>query len=193
MEKYWPSIVGALVLLVAGFFLWPRPEPVRVQASPEPTTNQLTGVQVNRQDEEHPGEATPREPRKGDAPETGGEVQLIETVVAVPLESTAPPVKEWNQDDPEVKAALSELEIEMFETQSCPHCAAAREFFSQNNISYKGHDIESDSWVRETLRRRAGATSVPVIFIDGKMIRGFSVETVQNVITEALKKRLEDR
>lgn len=193
MEKYWPSLVGALVLLVAGFFLWPRPEPARVQVAPEPTTNQLTGVQENQEEEEASGESSQREPRKDKAPETGGEVQLIETVVAVPLEGTAPPVKEWNQDDPEVKAALSELEIEMFETQSCPHCEAAREFFSQNNISYKGHDIESDSWVRETLRRRAGVTSVPVIFIDGRMIRGFSVEKVQNVLTEALKKRLEGR
>jgi glutaredoxin len=201
VEKYWPSLIGLVAMIIAVPLLWPSDDgppsgivrggdvegDIEVEAEPDrsaqaparledPRDRLPEGVSVSKVDLS--------------AVEEPEHTRLIETVEAFPLEGSTEQ-KTYDQDDPEVKAALSEVKIELYQANECETCDEARRFFETNNLSFLSHDIDSDSFVKERMRRLSGETSAPVILIDGQVVRGFSPASVESALTAAVKRRVE--
>ncbi|MDF2592297.1 MAG: glutaredoxin [Clostridia bacterium] len=71
--------------------------------------------------------------------------------------------------------------IEIYTTESCSYCHAAKDFFRQNNISFTEHDITKDTQARKELMRK-GYRSVPLIIIGDKEISGFDREELTTIL-----------
>jgi glutaredoxin-like YruB-family protein len=80
--------------------------------------------------------------------------------------------------------------IVLFSVSWCPHCKAAKEYFTQNNIPFINRDVELDNEAMEELTKKYKSQGVPVIVIgnDEKILKGFDQERFEKAIKELKKK-----
>jgi len=64
--------------------------------------------------------------------------------------------------------------ILIYEKTSCPYCRKAKEFFTQKKIVFEVIDVEQNRPVFEKLMKTHNWDTVPMIFIDDKLIGGYS-------------------
>ena len=56
--------------------------------------------------------------------------------------------------------------VEIYTTQTCPYCHAAKRLLSKKGVSYREIDVSRDPGLREAMTRRAnGRRTVPQIFV----------------------------
>lgn len=64
--------------------------------------------------------------------------------------------------------------IEIYTTTYCPYCRAAKDLLDSKKVKYEEIDVTMDDKLREEmLKRSKGRTTVPEIFINGKLIGGY--------------------
>lgn len=63
--------------------------------------------------------------------------------------------------------------VELYATAWCGYCKKARRYFAENNIAYTEYDIEKDT-AANARHKAMGARGVPVVFVEGKRMNGFS-------------------
>lgn len=56
----------------------------------------------------------------------------------------------------------------------CPYCVRAKEFFKQNNISYKEVDLTDNFDEIDRLKNNTGHMTIPMIFINNVFIGGYT-------------------
>lgn len=65
-------------------------------------------------------------------------------------------------------------DILIYTKNFCPYCTAAKELLKSKNVTYTEKNVEKDQTaLTEMLSRSEGRTTVPEIFINGKLIGGF--------------------
>jgi glutaredoxin 3 len=62
--------------------------------------------------------------------------------------------------------------VEIYTTQTCPYCIAAKGLLKKKGVAYTEIDVGGNPSLRATMTQRAGRTSVPQIFIAGKHVGG---------------------
>jgi glutaredoxin 3 len=63
--------------------------------------------------------------------------------------------------------------VEIYTTQTCPYCTAAKALLKKKGVSFKEIDVGADPGLRVAMTERAGGRrSVPQIFIGGKHVGG---------------------
>lgn len=63
--------------------------------------------------------------------------------------------------------------VEIYATQSCPYCHAARGLLQKKGVSYEMIDVGREPERRSEMTQRAnGRRTVPQIFIDGTHVGG---------------------
>ncbi len=65
-------------------------------------------------------------------------------------------------------------EIKIYTTSYCPYCAGAKELLKSKNLAFEEIDVENNQKLREELSEKYNYRTVPMIFIDGEFIGGFS-------------------
>jgi glutaredoxin-like YruB-family protein len=75
----------------------------------------------------------------------------------------------------------------------CPHCRAAKEYMTKNNIPFTNKDVELDDQAMEELKNKYKSEGVPVIVIGtGKnevVMKGFTPELFEESLKKARSKR----
>lgn len=64
-------------------------------------------------------------------------------------------------------------EIEIYGTEYCSYCMAARMLLKQKGLSFSDILVSKDPDARRDMEQRSGRSSVPQIFIDGQPLGGF--------------------
>lgn len=63
--------------------------------------------------------------------------------------------------------------VEIYTTQSCPYCHAAKGLLRKKSVSFTEIDVGREPGLRSVMMKRAGGrTSVPQIFIGGQHVGG---------------------
>ena len=62
--------------------------------------------------------------------------------------------------------------VEIYTTQTCPYCTAAKSLLKKKGVAYKEIDVGGDPALRQAMTERAGRRSVPQIFIGGTHVGG---------------------
>jgi glutaredoxin 3 len=62
--------------------------------------------------------------------------------------------------------------VEIYTTQTCPYCVAAKGLLKKKGVSYTEIDVGADPTLRQAMTERAGRRSVPQIFIGGSHVGG---------------------
>lgn len=121
-----------------------------------------------------------------DKPRAGGtsESVIIEVQPAAEMPATEAAVPGASAIDSSLpKPARQPIDVVMYATKTCGYCARARSFFNQRGIRWQEIDIESSQAAREEFKRKGGQ-GVPLFFINGQRVRGFSEERMQAVVAE---------
>lgn len=62
--------------------------------------------------------------------------------------------------------------VEIYTTQTCPYCIAAKALLKKKGVAYTEIDVGADPALRQAMTERAGRRSVPQIFIGGTHVGG---------------------
>jgi glutaredoxin-like YruB-family protein len=94
-----------------------------------------------------------------------------------PINSNAAPAKKYPM-------------VVLYSTSWCPHCKAAKEYFTKNNIPFINRDVELDATAMDDLTKKYKSQGIPVIVIgkDEKILRGFDQATFEQAIEEVQRK-----
>ncbi|MEQ8356582.1 MAG: glutaredoxin 3 [Kiloniellaceae bacterium] len=60
--------------------------------------------------------------------------------------------------------------IEIYTSAFCPYCHAAKRLLTDKGVEFEEIDVMMSPGKRQEMTARAGATSVPQIFVDGEHI-----------------------
>jgi glutaredoxin len=86
----------------------------------------------------------------------------------------------------EEKRPYSSIKVIMYITSWCGYCRKAREYLQSLRVNLVEYDIEKDpSKGKEMLSKSGGSKGVPLIDVEGIIIRGYS----QRAIKDAVEKR----
>ncbi len=64
--------------------------------------------------------------------------------------------------------------VVIYTKESCPYCIRAKQLLQSKGVSYEEHNLENNPTELEALKARTKWRTVPQIFINDKMIGGFS-------------------
>ncbi|HJV34431.1 glutaredoxin domain-containing protein [Geomonas sp.] len=98
------------------------------------------------------------------------------STLSVPLSQTQLPEH--------IAPALVYPKIVLYSVSWCPHCKAAKEYFTKNNIPFINRDVEIDSEAYRLLTSKYKSQGVPVIVIgdDQEIIRGFDEKSFEKTL-----------
>lgn len=80
--------------------------------------------------------------------------------------------------------------IVLYSVSWCPHCKAAKEYLTKNNIPYLNRDVEVDDAAMDDLTKKYKSQGVPVIVIgnDEIILKGFNQEKFEKAVKDVSKK-----
>jgi glutaredoxin-like YruB-family protein len=112
----------------------------------------------------------------------------IEKPVSLETPTLLPKTETKKQgNDYKTKKAYSNVKVTMYMTTWCGYCRKAREYLNSLGVSLTEYDIEHDKAGKAEMKEKTGGGSgVPVIDIEGTIIRGFAPEEIK---AEIEKKR----
>jgi mycoredoxin len=74
------------------------------------------------------------------------------------------------------------IDVILYQTSWCPHCGTARKYLQDLGVSLIQYDIEEDEGKRAEMVAKSGARGVPVIDVEGIIIRGYSPSAIKNAV-----------
>lgn len=84
-------------------------------------------------------------------------------------------------------------QIVVYTVSWCPHCRAAKEYLTKNNIPFINKDVEIDEKAMEELTGKYQSQGVPVIVIgtgkDEIVLKGFTPELFEESLKKARSKK----
>ena len=120
--------------------------------------------------------------------------KLFAAVLGVVL--LLPPVFAQAQDlpqspiSPQAVPRLKYPKIVLYSTSWCPHCKAAKEYFTSNNIPFINRDVEIDSDAMALVTGKYKSQGVPIIVIgdDAVVLKGFDQMRFEKAVEKYKKK-----
>ncbi len=70
--------------------------------------------------------------------------------------------------------------VTIYSLPACPYCNNAKAFFKSKGIAFTDYDVAADKDKAREMIDKSGQMSVPVIFIDDKIIIGFDQQAIEN-------------
>ena len=81
------------------------------------------------------------------------------------------------------KRPYEDIHVIMYMTSWCPYCAKARNYLRSLNVDLIEYNIERDKRRREEmLGKSGGSTGVPLIDVEGTIIRGYNPDALNTAI-----------
>lgn len=113
-------------------------------------------------------------------------VERIEIPVSSPKFEPAPSRKEikWPEflsENPKNRRA-ADAKVELYTTNWCGYCRAAKSFLKKKGVPYVEYDIEKDRAAKERKRKLSPGSGVPVAVINGRVINGFSPGSYESAL-----------
>jgi len=98
-------------------------------------------------------------------------------------ETSAPPRRPYGRPaaQPPARRAAS-AGVVVYSTSWCGWCRKTIAWLEEQGVDYENRDIEKNPAWREELLEKSGATSIPVVEIEGELIRGFDPERMGELL-----------
>jgi len=154
----------------------PRADATTTAAAPTP---ELTPVAATR-----PPDSSAHEAPSLETPEAAASAPT--TLIPAP-----PAAGSHKLSDAVLRAALVATPISMYTAPWCGTCRRAHEFFQSNGLPVTDRNVDDDPAALRELKARSGGTAIPVIDVDGKLLRaGFDARAVAGALSESVERRL---
>lgn len=73
-------------------------------------------------------------------------------------------------------------DVTIYSTPTCHFCHAAKEFFTENKVTFTDHDVSTDLDKRSEMIDMTGQMGVPVIRIGDDVIVGFDENHIKELL-----------
>ncbi|MEM8962547.1 MAG: glutaredoxin domain-containing protein [Acidobacteriota bacterium] len=73
--------------------------------------------------------------------------------------------------------------VVLFRTEWCGYCQRAEKLLNALDVPYVAKDIERDRAAGQEFARRFGRSGIPVLDIDGTVIRGYDAEAIRDAVS----------
>jgi glutaredoxin-like YruB-family protein len=103
-------------------------------------------------------------------------------VQRAPASAAAKPPPRATRKERAEPALARNREVVVYTTSWCGWCRKTLAFLDQNGIAYENRDIEADDTWRDELEEKTGGTSIPVVEIDGQIIRGYDPARMRQLL-----------
>lgn len=74
--------------------------------------------------------------------------------------------------------------IILFSAPGCTYCRMAKQYFQQKRLKFKEIDVSRDASAARDAVRYSGSTGVPVILINGRVVRGFDRKKIDQLLSQ---------
>lgn len=79
----------------------------------------------------------------------------------------------------------SAVHVTMYMTSWCPYCKKARAYLHDLGVELTEYDVDKDAAKKDEMKRLSGgSTAVPVINIEGTVIRGYSPGAIRDAVED---------
>lgn len=75
------------------------------------------------------------------------------------------------------------MKITIYTTPVCPYCQQAKDYFQKKNITFEEIDVAANSDKAREMVKLSRQLSVPVITINGQVIKGFDIEKIEKALS----------
>ena len=119
-----------------------------------------------------------------DTPPLGGGVE-IKKIKEDPTLSAKPQgnISKTKSEGIREKRSYGDINIIMYTTSWCGYCRKAREYIRSLHVHLMEYDIEKDRNKREEmLKKSGGSTGVPLIDVEGILIRGYGPTAIKEAV-----------
>ena len=72
--------------------------------------------------------------------------------------------------------------IKIYSTPTCPWCKKAKAYLGEKGIAFESIDVSSNETAQKEMIEKSGQMGVPVIDIDGKIVIGFDLEKINELL-----------
>lgn len=117
---------------------------------------------------------------------------LVFLATLAPLSAVAAtPEAPQSRIDPSSPKRSAYPKIVLYSVSWCPHCRAAKEYLTKNNIPFLNRDVELDSAAMEELTKVYQSTGVPVIVFGNneRVLKGFNQDVFERTLKELQKQK----
>lgn len=74
------------------------------------------------------------------------------------------------------------MTIKIYSTPNCPYCVMAKDFFKSKGLEYQDINVAEDQVAFQEMVKKSGQMGVPVIDIDGNIVKGFDRLEIEKLI-----------
>lgn len=101
-----------------------------------------------------------------------------------PTHAAAPAKRAPRTRDPIVKLEerAMEHEVIVYTTSWCGWCRKTLAYLTQQGVPFENRDIEAEEMWRDELLEKTGGTSIPVVEIDGQIVRGYDPQRMAQLL-----------
>ena len=78
--------------------------------------------------------------------------------------------------------SISDMKIIVYSMRNCPWCVKLKQFLAKNKIKFEELDVNRDKRALLEMIQKTGDTSVPVIEIGKKIIKGFDEDEIKKAL-----------
>lgn len=75
-----------------------------------------------------------------------------------------------------------ELKIKVYSTLTCPYCYKAKDWLKEHNFNFEDINVAEDHNAAKEMVEKSGQRGVPVIDINGKIVIGFDVDKLKEIL-----------
>ena len=73
-------------------------------------------------------------------------------------------------------------QVTIYSTPTCHFCHAAKDFFTENHITFTDYNVASDLTKRQEMIQKSGQMGVPVIDVGGELVVGFDEDRLRELL-----------
>jgi len=84
---------------------------------------------------------------------------------------------------------VRDINVILYMTDWCPYCSKAKLYLDSAGVNLTEYDIDKDQTTKEEMRKKSGSNGVPVIDVEGIIIRGYAPGAIQSAIQKRRSER----
>jgi glutaredoxin-like YruB-family protein len=74
------------------------------------------------------------------------------------------------------------VEINVYTTETCPHCTRLKRWLDENDYDYNEHQVDKNREKAKEMMQRSGRRGVPQTFIGDNVIIGYQPNKIQQAM-----------